>query len=130
MGREQIVQTNPRQRVDDKERCRRRILLRGRALDLAGRIVELAERRDEPERVSRQLSTAAVGSIFARVRLIAIGTSMVASGARKMASNAARPPPRLPSLSRRPPNNPPNCASIKIAPAIVAVTVIVKCRGS
>src|SRR5215813_14596942 len=49
MGSEQIVHADPRQRIDDKERRSRRVLLSGRVLDLAGRIVEFAERRDEPE---------------------------------------------------------------------------------
>ena len=60
---------------------------------------------------------------YSRVRLIAICTSMAPSGARiNIAIEPMMPGPWL--LSRLPPKNMPNCATIEIAPAMVAVTVI------
>ena len=57
------------------------------------------------------------------MRLIAICTSMAASGARIiMTTDPITPGPLL--LLRWPPKNMPNCASIETAPAMVAVTVI------
>ena len=61
---------------------------------------------------------------YSRVRLIAICTIMAAIGARiTIASVPITPRPLL--LSREPPKNSPNCASMEIAPAMVAVMVIV-----
>ena len=59
------------------------------------------------------------------MRLIAICTSMAAIGARiTIASVPMMPMPPL-LLSRLPPKNMPNCASIEIAPAMVAVIVMI-----
>ena len=54
-----------RQRVDDKERGRRRVPLGGNVLDLAGCSVDLSECRDEPKRIPGQLSATAVGGVLA-----------------------------------------------------------------
>src|SRR6476619_1494467 len=55
---------------------------------------------------------------YSRVRLIAICTSMAPSGARIISAiEPMMPGPLL--LSRWPPKNMPNCASIEIAPAMV-----------
>jgi len=69
--------------------------LRGRGLDLAGRIVEFVERRDEPERISRQLSTAAVSRVFAGpadCRLHQNGSQRCAAWVRVDASELRLPP--------------------------------------
>src|SRR5499426_3971972 len=58
---------------------------------------------------------------YSRVRLIAICTIMAAIGARiTIASVPITPSPLL--LSRWPPKNSPNCASMEMAPAMVAVS--------
>src|SRR6516225_6662538 len=119
MGGEQIVHADPRQRVDDKERCRRRVPLGGDVLDLAGCGVDLAECRDEPKRIAGQLSATAVGGVLAGSADRHLYQHR-SQGARKIANKAASPPPRLPLPRRPPPKNMPNCASIEIAPAIVA----------
>ena len=60
---------------------------------------------------------------YSRVRLIAICTSMAASGARIII--AIEPMMPGPLLSRLPPKNMPNWAIIEIAPAMVAVIVMI-----
>ena len=60
---------------------------------------------------------------YSRVRLIAICTSMAANGAKIIITiEPMMPGPLL--LSRWPPKNMPNCATMEMAPAIVAVMVI------
>ena len=61
---------------------------------------------------------------YSRVRLIAICTSMAA---KRRQDHHQRCEPMMPGpwlLSRLPPKNMPNCATIEIAPAMVAVMVI------
>ena len=66
-----------------------------------------------------------LSAAYSRLRLIAICTTMAASGARM--SMSTEPTMPRPLLSRLPPRkNIPNCASIEMAPAIVAVMVIVR----
>ncbi len=61
---------------------------------------------------------------YSRVRLIVIWMSIAASGARITARSTPSGPIGL-SRSRLPPKKKPNCASIEMAPATVAATVIV-----
>ena len=62
---------------------------------------------------------------YSRVRLIVIWIRSAASGAKSTASSTPIGPIGL-SRSRPPPKKKPNCASIEIAPATVAATVIVR----
>ena len=71
------------------------------------------------------ISAPSLSAEYSRVRLIVIWISAAASGANSTASSTPIGPIGL-SRSRPPPKKKPNCASIEIAPATVAATVIVR----
>ncbi|MCY1308885.1 hypothetical protein D9M70_589270 [compost metagenome] len=73
---------------------------------------------------SPEISAPSLSASYSRVRLTAICTSMAATGARKTISKAPMPPSGL-SLLLPPPKNRPNCAKAEMAPAKVAVMVMV-----
>ncbi len=70
-----------------------------------------------------QISPPIRSAEYSRVRLIIAWISIAAMGAKIAASSVPIIP--IQPLSRPPPKNMPNCASIDIAPATVAATVIV-----
>jgi hypothetical protein len=123
MGGEKVVHPTARQRVDDKERRGRRVSLSGIVWNFFRYARDFDERRSEC--AGRPLMRAPrLSAAYSRVRLIAICTIMAASGARM--SMSIEPTMPRPLLSRLPPRkNMPNCASIEMAPAMVAVIVIV-----
>src|SRR6516162_2587930 len=123
MGGEQVVHPTAGQRVDDKERRGRRVSLSGIVWDFFRYARDFDECRGECVRPTADARAKIVSGV-PRVRLIAICTIMAASGARM--SMSTEPTTPRPLLSRLPPRkNMPNCASIDMAPAIVAVIVIV-----
>src|ERR1700730_6949476 len=128
MSREQVVHPLAGQRIDDEEVRGRRRALRAGILDPLRGGGNLRQRRGERVRppggarpVVRGLSSSAA---YSRVRLIAICAIMAAIGARITIASVPIAP-RPPLLSREPPKNSANCASMEIAPAMVAVMVIV-----
>src|SRR2546428_5701293 len=123
MGREQVVHAVAGQRMEDEEMRGRRRALRGGVLDRLRGGGDLRQRRRKRVGPPGGAGAEFVGA-YSRVRLIAICTIMAAIGARiTIASVPTTPSPLL--LSRWPPKNSPNCASMEMAPAMVAVMVIV-----
>ena len=101
----------------------RRVALGVVVVDDLGRAGDLAERRGEQIGLP-QISAPRRSAEYSRVRLIAICTSMAANGATIMAIRTPMKPSGL-LLSRLPPKKKAKLPSMEMAPASVAVIVIV-----
>ena len=85
----------------------------------------ILSRAEASHRGLPQISAPRLSAAYSRVRLIAICTSMAANGAMIIVASTPMTPKGLLRLSRLPPNRKAKLPSIEIAPASVAVTVMI-----
>ena len=125
MGREQIIHAMRRERIDDEEmRGRRRCALPSRSRSPCAAFEILAS-AEASASAGRKCARRRVSAAYSRVRLIAICTIMAASGATIIISQRSDQTQPIVAVADPPPKNRPNCASMEMAPAMVAVMVMV-----
>src|SRR6516225_6680710 len=124
MGGEQVVHPTAGQRVDYKERRGRRVSLSGIVWDFFRYAGDFDERRSECVGPAADVRAKIVSSILARAADRHLNNH---GGERRHISMSTEPTMLRPLLlSRLPPRkNMANCASMEMAPAMVAVIVIV-----